>query len=65
MTGIIKKWDALKKYGFVRADGAGADFFFHLSETIIPEDEIRQGLKVEFEETETTKGLRAVNVRLV
>lgn len=65
MTGIIKKWEPNKKFGFIRADGAGADFFFHLSECVLPLAEITTGRRVEFDETETSRGLRAVNVRAI
>lgn len=65
MTGTVKKWDEMKKFGFIRADGAGADFFFHFSETNIPLSEIKTGLRVEFDETESPRGLRAGNVRFI
>lgn len=65
MTGTIKKWDDVKKFGFIRADGAGADFFFHASECAIDKNEIAVGIRVEFDPTETPRGLRAQNVRHV
>lgn len=64
MKGKVKMFDAKKGYGFIRAED-GTDVFFHYSsllmdgfKTATPGDE------VEFDVSNTDKGLRAANVRI-
>lgn len=62
MKGTVKNFNAEKGYGFIRTE-EGKDVFFHFSviqcegfKTVNPGDE------VEYEYSETEKGLRATKV---
>ncbi len=55
-----------KGYGFIKAEGAEKDLFFHSNEVQNAEfDSLKDGQEVEFEITEGQKGPQAVNVSVV
>jgi Cold shock proteins len=67
ITGTCKWWASVKGYGFlVREDGKG-DVFCHYSaiESTDARKDLQEGDRVEFETTESDKGLKAVNVRKI
>ena len=58
---IVRLMD--KGYGFVKADGADKDLFFHANELQnVQFADLRENDKVEFEVTEGQKGPQASNV---
>jgi len=61
--GTVKWFNAPKGFGFIERD-SGGDVFVHFK--AIQDDgfkKLREGERVEFEVTETEKGLQAINVR--
>jgi CspA family cold shock protein len=63
MEGIIEKVFVEKGFGFIKADGHEKGIFFHASSVEgIDFEQLREGDNVEFELTETPKGLNASNV---
>ena len=65
MKGTIKTISPDKGYGFIRAND-GNEYFFHSSAMVNPLDfsRIRKHQEVEFEPSESPKGLRALEVTL-
>ena len=66
MTGVIKKINAEKGYGFITVDG-GTYLFFHTSQCNGNFDSLREGDKVTFESQPSDKpgkGPNAVNVAI-
>ena len=69
MTGTIIKLFTVKGYGFISADGDGADapqyFFFagSLERTTCAFAQVKVGQRVEFTGIDHQKGLRAIEVR--
>lgn len=65
MKGKIKYWNKEKKYGFIKNEKE-EDYFFH--ETMIKnkyqDEELEEGMKVEFEPTKTDKGQQAHEIKL-
>ena len=55
-TGIVKFYDATKRFGFIKEDGTDDEHFVHSTGLI---DEIQENDKVEFELKEGNKGLNA------
>jgi CspA family cold shock protein len=64
-TGVVKTVTG-KGYGFIEKED-GEDVFYHEStlEGELAERKLRVGDKVEFEEEQSNKGLRAANITLV
>jgi len=59
-TGTVKFFNVSKGFGFITVDGSNQELFVHVTGLI---DQIRDGDKVTFEESEGKKGLNAVDVR--
>ena len=66
MRGKITKFDAGKRFGFIKPEGGGADVFFHANDVAraTPGDNL-VGLNVEFEVSQGEKGPRARRVRAI
>ena len=63
-TGIVKRFNADKGFGFITPDGGGADVFAHFS--AIASSGFRsldENQRVEFEITQGAKGPQAANIR--
>jgi len=66
MTGIIKRINGEKGFGFITPDGGDKDVFFHSSSLIeVAFTDLREGDKVSFETEQSDKGPRAKDVRKV
>lgn len=64
MKGKVKMFDAKKGYGFIRSEN-GSDVFFHYSSLMMDGFKTANvGDEVEFECSNTEKGLRASNVKI-
>jgi CspA family cold shock protein len=61
-TGIVKWFDADKRFGFITPDETGKDLFVHQSATE-GQGPLREGAKVSFDAEAGDKGPRAVNVK--
>jgi cold shock protein len=62
--GTIKTWIDARGFGFIRRAG-GRDVFVHARSFNDKFADIVVGLSVEFEVTQTDKGLQAVDVELI
>ena len=62
--GRVKIWFEGKGYGFIRSQETSDEIFFHKAE-IESDKKVIEGQKVEFEVKKTSKGLKAVNVKLL
>ncbi|MBB1073203.1 cold-shock protein [Rhodoferax sp. 4810] len=63
-TGIVKWFNNVKGYGFVKPDDQDADVFVHFSSIHMEGYKtLREGQKVEFEITQGPKGLHAAHVQ--
>lgn len=62
--GRIKIWFEGKGYGFIRSQETSDEIFFHRAE-IESDKKVIEGQKAEFEVKRTSKGLKAVNVKLL
>ena len=61
-TGIVRYFNELKGFGFIKKGNFARDIFVHVNSLI---DEIREDDEVEFELIEDKKGLNAINVRRI
>jgi CspA family cold shock protein len=61
-VGRVVSFDSVHGYGFV-SHPSGEDAFMHANDILRDRHLIAPGVQVEFEETESERGLRAVNVR--
>ena len=59
-TGTVKFFNNSKGFGFIVVDGTNQELFVHVTGLI---DQIRDGDKVTFDESEGKKGLNAINVK--
>ncbi|MFE5300449.1 cold-shock protein [Streptomyces sp. NPDC056632] len=61
-VGRVVSFDSVHGYGFVSRP-SGEDAFMHANDILCDRHLITPGVPVQFEETESERGLRAVNVR--
>jgi cold shock protein len=62
--GIVKWFNHKKGFGFIEAEGSGADVFIHSSEVVAEGSHaLAEGDRVEFETEEMNQRLRAKNIR--
>lgn len=61
-TGTVKFFNTQKGFGFIKHDDSAKETFVHVSGLI---DEIKENDKVEFDLQNGTKGMYAVNVRVI
>jgi len=59
--GTVARWLGMRGYGFIKCED-GKEVFVHNSE-IQGRSSLREGEKVEFEVTDTSRGPRAVKVK--
>lgn len=59
-TGTVKFFNVSKGFGFITVDDTNQELFVHVTGLI---DQIRDGDKVTFDESEGKKGLNAINVK--
>ena len=60
--GTVKFFNESKGFGFITEEGSNKEHFVHVSGLI---DEIRENDEVEFDLQDGSKGLNAVNVRVL
>lgn len=68
MRGKIVRLVREKGFGFIKASDTGLEHFFHrsgLQQTTKRFDELVEGQRVEFTETDGQKGPRAIEVRVL
>lgn len=64
MNGKIKSWLSGRGFGFIESDESGEDIFIHSSDVHGAYD-LKEGQKVKFDVQNTSKGPKAINVRLI
>ena len=65
LSGIIQRLIGERGFGFIKSDD-GQDLFFHRSELQrVAFDSLKEGQTVEFEKSDTARGLKAVNIKLI
>ena len=62
ITGIVKKWNSDKGWGFIEADD-GEDYFFHIS-SLRSGQQIKNNSRVKFDSSDGQRGPEAENVTL-
>jgi CspA family cold shock protein len=60
-TGVVKFYNSVKGFGFIRIDGTEEDVFVHMTGLV---DRIRDNDHVSFTVEQGKKGLNAVNVKI-
>ncbi len=60
LTGTVQYFNPEKGYGFIQASGSKQKYFFHISQ--VEGGDIRLNAFVSFDEAETARGIRAINV---
>ncbi len=60
-TGIVKFFNELKGFGFIKDSESDKEFFVHASGLV---DRVKEGDDVTFELIEGRKGLNATNVKI-
>lgn len=61
-VGRVVSFDCVRGYGFV-SHPSGEDAFMHANDILCDRYIITPGMQVEFEDTESERGLKAVNIR--
>ncbi len=64
-TGIVRKWDESKGWGFIDYDGGKKSAFAHFTDLPNGRGNLTEGQAVAFEVEQAPKGPRAHNVRPV
>lgn len=66
LRGVVKWFEDVKGYGFIRCDGQGEDIMVHFSDIVMEGHRtLDPGDTVEFQVKRQEKGLKAVNVVLI
>ncbi|MDI1456253.1 cold-shock protein [Streptomyces sp. NPDC003388] len=64
VAGRVVRFDGSRGYGFIAPDDGTEDVFLHVNDLLIPEQQVRPGLAVEFDVEEGDRGLKASAVKL-
>jgi len=64
LKGTVKKWLNYRGFGFIQPDEGDEDVFCHNSE-IVGQSTLKEGQKVEFDVESSSKGPRAINVKIL
>lgn len=65
ITGVVKRWDKVKGFGFINASGHAGDIFIHyrdVQQEARGRVDLEEGQAVEFDLERTHKGLAARNL---
>lgn len=62
--GVVKRWLAVRGYGFIRPEGESKDVYVHRSD-LYNVTYLREGESVEFEVANAFNGTRAINVKAI
>ena len=62
MIGEVRAVVRDRGFGFIR-DAAGVDYFVHATDLEVPFEELAEGDRVSFESQQSSRGLRATEVR--
>ncbi|MFG2881435.1 cold-shock protein [Streptomyces sp. NPDC048297] len=64
VAGRVVRFDGARGYGFIAPADGSEDVFLHVNDLLIPEQQVRPGITVEFDVEEGERGLKASSVRL-
>jgi cold shock CspA family protein len=64
MTGVVFSWNPVKRCGWIRPDEGPKDFFVHRV-CLVDVTELQRGQTVTFMPTDTERGPRAMDVRVL
>lgn len=62
--GVVKRWLAVRGYGFIRPEGENKDVYVQRSD-LYNVTYLREGESVEFEVANAFNGTRAINVKAI
>lgn len=63
--GTVVRFDEVRGYGFIAPDSGGEDVFMHINDLEDDKSRFSTGTPVEFQVTESERGLKAFDVRVV